>query len=233
MKKFILVMVFVLLLALFIAFNYLLWDRESKAAEIKNLVSVNTSNDASISEQKREIVALEEEVSGLKDKIEQLEEEKDQLRKDRDAVSAENQQTNAALRERIDFINILKEHSDIEALSKPVYLWAEALTQSNFEDAYNMEYATVPEKDRTVKLSTYIDQMTSTVSRVEITEVKLDKLRGAGNGEIYLFVKFNAKFVENAGSNSLQFSDGDNEMYVKIDYSKEKKAFIIASLIFI
>ena len=35
MKKFILVMVFVFITALFIAFNYLLWDRESKITDIK------------------------------------------------------------------------------------------------------------------------------------------------------------------------------------------------------
>ena len=233
MKKFILVMVFVLLIALFIAFNYLLWDRESKEAEIKNLQSVSVSNDASISAQRREIATLVDEVSGLKDRIEQLERDKEQLQKDKEGAAAEIDRTEASLRERIDFINILKEHSNIETLSQPIVLWAEALSQGNFEDAYDLEYAAVPEKDRAVRLSTYIEQMTSAVSKVEITEVKLDKLRGAGNGEIYLFVKYNVKLVENAVTSDLKFSDGENEMYVKIDYSKEKKAFIISSMIYI
>lgn len=218
---------------MFIAFNYLLWDRESKAAEIKNLQSVNVSNDASISAQKREISALVDEVSGLKDRIEQLERDKEQLQKEKEAAAAEIERTEASLRERIDFINILKEHSNIESLSKPIVLWAEALSQGNFEDAYDMEYAAVPEKDRTIKLNAYIEQMTSSVSKVEITEVKLDKLRGAGNGEIYLFVKYNVKLVENADTTNLKFSDGENEMYVKVDYSKEKKSFIISSMIHI
>ncbi len=233
MKKFILVMVFVLLIALFIAFNYLLWDRESKVAEIKNLQSVNVSNDASISAQKREIAALVDEVSGLKERIEQLEKDKEQLHKEKEAVSGELERTETSLRERIDFINILKEHSNIDVLSQPIVEWAEALTQGNFAEAYDIEYAAVPEKDRAVKLNAYIDQMTSSVSRVEITEVKLDKLRGAGNGEIYLFVKFNVKLVENAETDNLKFSDGENEMYVKVDYSKDKKAFIISSIIYI
>ncbi len=233
MKKFILVMVFVLLIAMFIAFNYLLWDRESKVAEIKNLQSVNVSNDASISAQKREIASLADEVSNLKDRIEQLEKDKEQLQKEKETLSSEVERTEASLRDRIDFINILKEHSDIEVLSQPIVSWAEALSQGNFEEAYNIEYAAVPEKDRTVKLSAYIDQMTSSVSKVEITDVKLDKLRGAGNGEIYLFVKYNVKLVENADTANLKFSDGENEMYVKVDYSKDKKAFIISSMIHI
>ena len=233
MKKFILVMVFVLLIALFIAFNYLFWDRESKSAEIKNLQSVNTSNDASISAQKREISSLVDEVSSLKDQIQQLEKDKQQLQKDKEGVAAEVERTEASLRERIDFINILKENANIESLSKPITAWAEALTQGDFEDAYNIEYAAVPEKDRPIKLNTYIDLMTSSVSRVEITEVKLDKLRGAGNGEVYLFVKYNVKLVENAETDNLKFSDGENEMYVKIDYSREKKSFIISSIIYI
>jgi DNA-binding cell septation regulator SpoVG len=68
---------------------------------------------------------------------------------------------------------------------------------------------------------------------LKITEVKLDKLRGAGNGEIYLFVKFDVKLVENADTTNLKFSEGENEMYVKVDYSKEKKAFIISTMIHI
>jgi vacuolar-type H+-ATPase subunit I/STV1 len=233
MKKFILVMVFALLIAMFIAFNYLLWDRESKVAEIKNLQSVNVSNDASISAQKREITSLVDQVNDLREKIEQLEKDNEQLQKEKEAVSAEYEQTETSLREKIDFINILKENSNIEALSQPIVSWAEALSQGNFEEAYNIEYAAVPEKDRTVKLNTYIDQMTSAVSKVEITEVKLDKLRGVGSGEIYLFVKYNVKLAENADTSGLKFSDGENEMYVKIDYSKDKKAFIISSIIHI
>jgi|LSQX01.1.fsa_nt_gb cell division protein FtsB len=233
MKKFILVMVFVLLIALFVAFNYLLWDRESKVAEIKNLISVNTSNDASISAQKREISTLEDEVSGLENQLEQYERDKEALRKEYDTASAELKLSQDNLRDRIDFINILKENTDTEILSKPIISWAEALSQGNLEDAYNMEYATVPTKDRPVKLSTYIDQMTSSVSRVEITDVKLDRLRGYGNGEIYIFVKFDVKLVENVDLSGVQYSEGENEMYVKIDYSKEKKDFVIASIILI
>lgn len=52
MKRFFLVMVCAILIAVFIAFNYLLWDRESKLAEIKNLESVNASYSANISVQK-------------------------------------------------------------------------------------------------------------------------------------------------------------------------------------
>jgi len=230
MKKFILVMVFAVLIALFIAFNYLVWDRESKVAEIKKLESVNASYDASISIHKREISTLEGEVNRLKEQIEKLENEKAQLQKEKEAAAADRDQTEQELRDRISFINVLKERVDIEFLAQPVMLWAEAVNKGDFEQAYSIEYEGLPVKDRTVSLSTYVDEMKASISRIEITDVKVDKLRGSGNGDIYLDVKCNVKLNENANTLSSRFADGENEIYVKVDYSREKKAFIISSM---
>ncbi len=230
MKKFILVMVFALLIALFIAFNYLIWDRESKLAEIKNLETVNASYDSSISVHKREINTLEEEVGGLRDQIEKLQQEKAQLQKEREQAASDRNHTEELLRDRIDFINILKEQADIQFFAKPVTMWAEAVNNGSFEEAYSIEYEGLQAKDRTVSLSAYIEQMKASVTKIEIVDIKVDKLRGSGNGDIYLDIRFNVKLVENADVLNSRFTDGENEMYVKVDYSKAKKAFIISSM---
>ena len=230
MKKFILVMVSALLIALFIAFNYLLWDRESKLAEIKNLESVNASYSASVSVHKREINTLEEEVKSLNNQITQYRDEIDKLLQERDQAISDRLQEEATLKAKVDFINVLKEHTDIQVLSRPVVLWAEAVNNGSFDEAFDIEYEGVPPRERTVSLSTYVEQMKATVERIEINEIKVDRLRGYGTGDIYLNVRFSVRLVEDADISSSRFSDGENEMYVKLDYSKDKKAFIISSM---
>ncbi len=230
MKKFILVMVSALLIALFIAFNYLLWDRESKLAEIRNLESVNASYSASVSVHKREINTLEEEVKSLNNQITQYRDEIDKLLQERDQAISDRLQEKATLKAKVDFINVLKEHTDIQVLSRPVVLWAEAVNNGSFDEAFDIEYEGVPPRERTVSLSTYVEQMKATVERIEINEIKVDRLRGYGTGDIYLNVRFSVRLVEDADISSSRFSDGENEMYVKLDYSKDKKAFIISSM---
>ena len=230
MKKLILGMVFVLLTALIIAFNYLLLDRESREKELENLEYANASNNASINAQKREISSLEEENVSLEDKIEQLEHDKDQLMQEKNAITSEKVKTEAALQERVRFINTLKQYADIKALSEPVTKLVEALNQGKYEEAYELEYAAVLEKDRLVSLTAYTEEMKNTIQKIEISEVKLDKLRGSGNGDIFLEVRLNVKLVENADKASARYLEGINDKYVKIEYSYEKNAFIISQI---
>ncbi len=230
MKKFILVMVFVLLTALFIAFNYLLWDRESKVAQLKSLESDKASYYASINAQKRETDALEEEVGVLKDQLEQMETEKNRLNEEKNELNADWIKTRETLQERINFINILKQHSDINVLSEPLVKWAQAVNEGNFKEAYDLEYEGVAAQDRAVSLISYVEQLENTVSRIDIAEVKLDMFRGAGTGDIYLDVKLNVKLAEEPKQQSPRFTHGENEVYVRIDYSYSKKGFVISSI---
>jgi cell division protein FtsB len=230
MKKFILVMVFAFITALFIAFNYLLWDRESKITDIKNLEYTNASYSANISAQKREINTLEEEVAGLSDQINQLKNEKRQLNEEKNGLIADLNKKEEELRERISFINIIKQHVNIDIISQPVVKWVEALNHGDFEEAYALEYAGVSAKDRPISLDAYIESITGTIKKIEITDIKIDKLRGAGNGEIYLEVRLDVKLDEDAEDKSARFSEGENEIYIKIDYSNEKKEFVISAI---
>ncbi|HOL92499.1 MAG TPA: hypothetical protein PK215_09575, partial [Clostridiales bacterium] len=134
------------------------------------------------------------------------------------------------LRAKIDLINILKENADIQFLSKPVVSWVEALNSGSFDEAYAIEFEGVPQKDRNISLSAYVEQMESTVQKIEITEVRVDRYRGSSNGEIYLDVTLNVGLAENADESVSRFAEGENEIYVKLDYSKEKKGFIISSI---
>jgi regulator of replication initiation timing len=230
MKKFILVMIFVLLTALFIAFNYLLWDRENKIAELKNLETANASYTTNINAQKREISSLEEEIDRLENQIKQLESDRDRLSEEKSTIQVEWAATRESLQERIDFINILKQYADINILSDPVVKWVEAINQGDFKQAYFLEYEGVEPADRAVRVEEYVEQMSSSIRRIEITQMKVDKLRGSGNGDIFLNVTLDVKLPEEPDMKSLRFTEGVNEIYVKIDYSIPQKAFIISAI---
>lgn len=230
MKKFILVMVFVLLTALFVAFNYLLWDRESKIAELKNLEFEQAGHNVDLNARKREIGALEHEVSSLNDQIDQLEMENSRLNEEKGELNADWVKTRDTLQERIDFINILKQYADIDVLSEPVVKWVEAINRGDYDEAYGLEYEGVAAQERSIGLIAYVEEMKKSISRIDIVEVKLDKLRGMGTGDIYLDVTLDVKLAEEAEQQTPRFVKGNNEVYVKIDYFFSKKGFVISGI---
>ncbi len=230
MKKFILVMVFVLLTALFLAFNYLLWDRESKVTELKNLENANAGYNATINSQKREIENLVEENNKLNDRIDQLDKDSKQLAQDISSLTSDRDNKAAALDERIKFINNLKQIVDLKVLTEPLTKWVNAINQENYEEAYAVEYAGVPLKDRTVDLKTYSGDMKKTIRRVEIIDIKADPIRGSGVGDLYLDVKLSVKLAEGADMSVSRFVEGENSAYVRFDYSADQKAFVISSI---
>jgi septal ring factor EnvC (AmiA/AmiB activator) len=230
MKKLVLAMVFVLLSALFIAFNYLLWDRESREKELRDLEVVNATNNSSINAQTRQIDRLEKEITSLNNKIDQLELDKEQLGRDKSDLTTEKTESEIVMQQKIIFINALKQAVDIKTFSEPVTKWANALNQGKYEEAYELEYAAVPLADRDISLSEYKAKMKKNLHKIEIAEIKLDGLKGSDTGEIFLKVKLAAKLAPGADKTGGDFTEGINEKAFKIDYSADKKTFIIASI---
>lgn len=230
MKKLILAMVFILLTALLISFNYLLWDRESMMKELENLENANLADSANINAQKREIAGLEEDIKRLDEKNDALEADNNKLQQDKSALIAEKELAQEAVREKVRTINVLKQYTDINTLAEPVYKWAEALNNGAYEEAYTIEYAGIAEENRTVSLDDYAREMEAFVRRIDIEEVRLDKLRGSSEGEIILQVRLNVKLMEDRGKELFRYEEGINERYIKIEYSRETTKFFISEI---
>lgn len=230
MKKLTLIMVFVLLTALLIGFNYLLLDRESKDQTIKNLEYVSASNNSNISAQKREISALEDENSTLQNELNQANEENERLTKAVDAANLEKDGVKEELRARTDYINNIKQFLNMETVTKPFADYVAALNQGDYSKAYELEFAGVSAKDRTTSLDEYTQKMKDAAPKIDIIEVKLDNLRGSENGEIYLSVKLTAELSEQADKSFSWFIDGENVVYVNIGYSDSRDELIIQSI---
>lgn len=230
MKKLVLGMVFVLLTAFFIGFNYLLWERENNINKLKSLENQNASNSASINAYKREIESLEKKNDTLEEELKKVKDDLNRSILEAQILTDEKNAINKTLQERITYINGIKQHIDLKILSEPLMKWAEAINQGKYDEAYELEFEGTMEQDRTLSREEYTELMKNNVRKIEITDVKLDKFRGSGNGDIYLEVRMNVKLTEEANTKRISYIDGINDRYVKLAYSYDQKAFIISSI---
>lgn len=228
MKKLVLAMVFVVLMALFIAFNYLLLDRENKVKELKDLEFENANNSASMSMQNREIKSLEEENSSQQLKISQLESDVDQLNKKNSDLSAEKEQLNRKIKDKTDLLNALKEISDMKVLEQPVKKWLEAINAGDYDTAYELEYASLASYGNPPGAFAYSESLKATVKSISLKSIKTDTSRGAGDGDIILDAELEVKLVDKAVSQV--YKEGLNEKFIKIGYDVNKKEFVILQI---
>ena len=230
MKKLVLAMVFVLLMALFIAFNYLLWDRQSREAELKTLEYNNASNNASINAQSREIKSLEDENGKLEATISEMEDGQKNLLQSRNELIVEKEQLNITVANKIDVINILKQYSDIKLFEELVKKWVDAVNAGKYNEAYELEKDAILKENKPVSLSDYSHNLSGTVKSINIKSVKLAPEEGDESGEIYVAVALEVKLAENADPLISRFVNGLNEMYFILDYNVISKEFIIKGI---
>lgn len=228
MKKLVLAMVFILLMALFIAFNYLLWDRENRVKELSDLQSLNASKSADISVQNREVKSLEEENNNLQLKINQLEIDKEQLTKGKNELSVEKDSLNRVITGKNDLLNALKQISDVNELEKPVKKWVDAINASDYNTAYELEYASLTSYGTPPSNYEYSESLKSSIKGISLKSAKLDADKGVSDGGIVLSVELEVKLLDKAVSQS--YTDGLNEKSVKIGYDTAKKEFIILQI---
>jgi len=230
MKKLILAMVFILLTALLISFNYLLWERESMMKEIETLEYANLTDNANINALKREIASLEEDNKSLNEKIDFLEAENSKLLQEKNNLLADREKASEDIREKIRMINVLKQYADINVLAEPVYKWVEAINNGDYEEAYALEYAGISEEERPVSFDDYVREMEASVRGIDIQEVRLDKYRGSTGGDIILQARLNVRLAENRDEKFFRYEEGINVKYIKIEYSHEMAKFYISEI---
>jgi cell division protein FtsB len=230
MKKLALIMVFVLLMALFIAFNYLLWDRENSEKAMSDLQNANASNNASISAQNREIKSLGEENTALQSKIDQLENDQKLMRENLDKVSAEKDQANLTLNEKISMLNAMKQFVDTKPLQTPVKEWADALDAGKYDEAYELEYGSLDVQKRPMTLAQYSENLEKNLKRINLKSTELDTERGSDTGEIYLAATLEVTLADNADKTLATFKDGQNIRYFKLVYNSRTNTFEIAGI---
>jgi hypothetical protein len=228
MKKLVLSMVSILLMALFIAFNYLLWDRENRVKELKDLELSNASNSAAMSQQNREIKSLEDENNTLHLRINELQNEQDQLTKSNDALAKDKDSLNRKMSLKTDLVNVLKKISDIKVLEQPVKKWLDAINAGEYDKAYEYEYTSLNSVGNPPGVITYGENLKSTVKSISLKSISVDANRGSMEGDIVLDVELDVKLVDN--SVSKDFKEGLNEKFIKLTYDYTLQEFTILQI---
>ncbi len=230
MKKLVLIMVFVLLMAVFIAFNYLLVDRESKINDLESLKYANASSTDEINAKNREIKRLETEINQYETDSLNLEREKEQLSQKN--LQMENDKAAEAQKasHRIDILNFLIQNADIGLFAAPVKKWVEAMDTGDYAEAYRLQYEKASLQSRQESLEDYTETLKDNIKSIKIKEVLLDKEAGKTEGEIVLTVSLDVKLTENAKPEVPRFTEGLNEMKVKLDYDAVLNEFVIIEI---
>ncbi|NJD03413.1 MAG: hypothetical protein FIA99_12660 [Ruminiclostridium sp.] len=230
MKKLVLIMVFVLLMALFIAFNYLLWDRESKINENRNLGNTIAANSANMDAQSRDIKRLENDINQYLSDISKLEKEGERLSQKNQQLENDKTLEAQKTRHRIDIINILKQNADINLFEAPIKKWVDAVDAGDYGEAYRLEFDNAPLQNDRVKLEDYTSALKNNVKSIKIKEVILDKDTGKADGEIFLTATLDVRLTEKPEKDFSRFIEGLNEIKFKLDYNAILNEFFILEI---
>lgn len=232
MKKFVLVMFCALLVLVFIALNYLLWDRENKVRNIESLESSNASNKASIDVLGREIKRLEDEKKLLEEKLSQLENENSRLNLEIDLVKQEVSETEKKLAKKLALIDKLKETADLSKAEEPVRKWVEAVNNGEYENAYRLMLTQMENQGGVINLVDFTDSYKKSIKSMELKSIELyaGDVPENSKGNIIFKVSLEVIIADNNLAGGIWFDEGLNERYIAMDYNEEKDEWVIASI---
>ncbi|AGC69258.1 hypothetical protein Cst_c22980 [Thermoclostridium stercorarium subsp. stercorarium DSM 8532] len=128
MKRFVAIVTSLFIIFVFIALNYLLWDRES-------LVNLKESNQASIDALSRINMNLSEENSKLTRQIEEMRAQIEELNEKITELENANSEQQNVINEMNQFIVNLKSHINPEPIISEAYEWINSLSEKNFDKA--------------------------------------------------------------------------------------------------
>lgn len=227
MKKLVLVMVSVAIMAILIAFNYLLWDKQNSQEMYDEL---NASKKAGIDALSREVQNLAETNEELQNKISQLEQDnlasKNKGLELQDEILAINQK----VEDRNVTIHALIPQVDLKPLEESVRKWAESIDSGEYEIAYNLQQLYLMKQSKVPDLKSYSTELKNTVKglKVKSIEFKNDGLPDSKRGSVVLKVVLDVQNIESAPNS--QFDEGLNERYFTMNYDVGNKEWAISDM---
>jgi len=234
MKKLVLVMVCALLLLMFIGFNYLLWDRENRKEDIRNLENSNASNNASINTLGREIKSLEDENRQLKARIELLENENDNLQSERIKSEQDKLKIIGTLSQKNEVIDKLKQNTDLQPLQEDIKKWVEYLNKGEYETAYKLLDLKNVDQGEFSSIDVFISTYRNSFKSIKIKSVEL-YTKGPDDDKKGDIIFIAVLEVEMDGANEASgigkpFNEGLNERFFTVDYDKDKDKWVISNI---
>lgn len=233
MKKFIIVIVFVFLIAILISFNYLLWDREKQLESFQDL---SNAKNLSIDTLGEKINNLDKQNKELAERVSSLTQENSDLKSSNYKLIAESQQVRQEMEANKVFISVLKSNMNAEPFEAAIKKWVEAVNSRNFKAAHTL----VSKESRDEILSDEEKFKKTYQSEVKAIRLKSSKLYNELTDDEHLAkIQFQVVFeIDKPEASSedkeeipqVLFKSGENEKYITMELDSEAGEWRISEL---
>lgn len=231
MKKILLIMVSVLILTIFISFNYLLWFRDGQIAEYKADIerlskdlTAEESNFSSIINQSASNVSMRDaEITKLDKKLAILETGNSKLEQDNQQLMANNNIKDA-------IISKLKLQADLEPLKTIIRNWVDYIDTARYDDAYKLLKNAPISQDSAKAQSGLLISNYSNVKGVKVKTIELltEELLNDKKGDIIFKVVVDVTKVDDTASGELV--KGINNLYFTMQVQEYSNEWVISNI---
>jgi len=229
-------MIFVLIIIVFIGLNYLLWERETRERNIKNLQEINAGNSITINTLNRQLENLNNALALKEENIRKLEEENSNLKKQIDKLNQDIIKTNNTILQKNILINYLYGNLKSGTPETVIKKWAEYINNKDYISAYHTWYPENGEQNET------LEEFTSKYEGI-IDNIKIDLIElYSGNfeefpanelmleGDLFFLVKADVRLREEAADNNAVYEQGENNILFALKYNNSENNWYIAAL---
>lgn len=237
MKKFILVLICIAILLFFVAFNYLIWDRDKKANDIENLKWTNANNISNINYLTRQIETLQEEKKGLEENIVGLEDDIEYISSNLAAATLEIEDLESVITDKDDTIKVIKEQVDTDILYSVVDRWVAAMNAADLSTAHALQYGHAEAGTDHPALPEFELMYKDKLQKITITSaVLLENVENSGKElpEMFIYkVELNALFNPETTTEVMPgqlIVNGNNILLIQIDFDETMKEWFIGNM---
>lgn len=232
MKKLVLVVVWLLLIAVFVVLNYLIWDRENREKDIKSLENLNASNNSSITALGREINNLETEKKRLEAEIFDLKKKVSDLENANKKMEEDNNKNLEIIQRKNETVYMLIQQSGTKDIEKAIIKWVDSINTGNYEEAYKLIRLRPFSNQVLMSSKEFADNYKNSIKSIKIESMELlpEDILDNKKGDIVFKVQFNVEKSEGFDRLFTDFSEGLNERYITVDYSKEMEQWMISGI---
>ncbi len=233
MKKFIIVIIFVFLIAILISFNYLLWDREK---QLENYQNLSDAKNLSIDTLGEKINNLDKSNKELSQRVDSLIDENNTLKENISSLSGENVTVKQEVYAKNQLIAALKSNLNPEPFEAVIKNWVEAVNSKNYQNAQaliskNSQNEILMNKDK------FTSSYKSEVKAMRLKSSKLfTKLSDDEHiGRIQFDVVLEVDKPDETGKNDSDipqalYKKGDNEKYFTMVLDQETNEWRISEI---
>lgn len=231
MKKVVLVLVCSVVIIVFVALNYLLWERENNIKSFENIENLSASKSANIDALGKEIKDLDDINSDLKKKISDLEDNKKLLQDINSKSVTDNQNLKGELSDKDDLIFALKQQADLTPFEGIIKKWVESVDKGQYESAFQLQSNLPGGNKDNPSLNDFLNKYKSAVKSMKLKSFMLvaEETKVEKKGDLVFKVELEVKKTGNESGDL--FTEGQNERYFAFSYNKVKKNWEISKIL--